>query len=243
MAEGKEKNSLPKISIIIVTYNAAADLQTCLNSIYRQRYPSIEIIIMDGGSNDGTVDILKANADKIAFWKSEKDDGIYDAMNKALEFVTGEWVYFLGADDELLDAFSDLAYALKAPSTIYYGSVYREGIKYLGRVDAYKHAKTTICHQAIIYPAKVFKKYKFDTQFRISADHVLNMWCWKDKDFNFEFVDHIVAIFNHTGVSSTKKDKEFEKQKADLIRRHYSTDVWLRFLFKEFKASFKKDRA
>src|SRR5579864_471869 len=104
---------LPKISIIIVTYNAAAYLQKCLDSIYRQKYPSIEIIVLDAESTDGTVDILKANTNKITFWKSEKDEGIYDAMNKALEHVTGEWVYFLGADDELLDDFSDMAYALK----------------------------------------------------------------------------------------------------------------------------------
>lgn len=231
---------LPKISIIIVTYNAAAYLQNCLDSIYRQKYPSIEIIVMDAESTDGTADILKANTDKIAFWKSEKDDGIYDAMNKALEHISGEWVYFLGADDELLDDFSDMAYDLKDKSAIYYGSVYKDGKKYLGEVNAYRHAKTTICHQAIIYPAAIFKKYKFDTQFRISADHVFNMWCWSDKDFHFQFVDHIIANFDHNGISSTKKDLAFEKQKAALIRKNYGTGIWLRFLFKELKASFRK---
>jgi glycosyltransferase involved in cell wall biosynthesis len=236
MSETINGNGLPKLSIVIVTYNAAADLQNCLDSIYLQKYPAIEIIVMDGQSTDGTADILKKNADKIAFWKSEEDDGIYDAMNKALEFVTGDWVYFLGADDILLDEFSDMAYRLKDKSTIYYGSVYKEGKKYLGRVDSYKHAKITICHQAMMYPAMVFKKYKFDTQYRISADHVLNMWCWKDKDFKFEFVDYIIAIFNDTGVSSTKKDLLFEQHKADLIKKNYGTLIWLRFLFKEFKA-------
>jgi glycosyltransferase involved in cell wall biosynthesis len=240
MSEDKNSSGLPKISIIIVTYNAAGDLQNCLDSIYRQKYPAIEIIVMDGQSTDGTVDILKANADKITFWKSEKDDGIYDAMNKALEYATGEWVYFLGADDVLLDEFSDMAYALKDPSVIYYGSVYKEGKKYLGRVDAYKHAKTTVCHQAVMYPAAVFKKYRFDTQYRISSDHVFNMWCWKDKDFRFEYVDHIIAIFGDAGVSSLKKDLLFEKHKAALIKKNYGTLIWLRFLFKEFKAKKSK---
>src|ERR1700712_2309954 len=232
-------SSLGKISIIIVTYNAAAYLQSCLDSIYKQRYPAIGIIVMDGGSTDGTIDILEANSGKIEFWKSEKDDGIYDAMNKALEHISGEWVYFLGADDVLLDEFSDMAYALKDHSAIYYGSVYKEGKKYLGEVSAYKHAKTTVCHQAVIYPAAIFKRYKFDTRFAISADHVFNMWCWKDKDFQFKFVDHIIAIFDDKGISSTKKDLVFEKQKANLIRQNYGTGIWLRFLFKEFKASLR----
>jgi glycosyltransferase involved in cell wall biosynthesis len=233
-------SGLPGISIIIVTYNAAAYLQNCLNSIYKQKYPAIKIVVLDGQSTDGTIDILKANTDKIAFWKTEKDDGIYDAMNKALAHISGEWVYFLGADDELLDEFSDMAYCLKDNSAIYYGSVYKDGKKYLGEVNAYRHAKTTICHQAIIYPAAIFKKYKFDTQFPISADHVFNMWCWKDKDFHFQFVDHIIAVFDHNGISSVKKDLVFEKQKANLIRKNYGTGIWLRFLFKELKASFRK---
>lgn len=236
------KDILPKISVIIVTYNAAADLQNCLDSIYRQKYPSIEIIVMDGQSTDGTVDILKQNTDKIAFWKSEKDDGIYEAMNKALKHISGEWVYFLGADDVLLDEFSDMAYALKDKSTIYYGSVDKDGVKYLGYLTAYQQAKTNINHQAMIYPAAVFKKYQFDTKYRISADHVLNMQCWKDPDFNIEFIDYTIAKFNHTGVSSVKKDKLFEKHKARLILENYGFGIWLRFLFKRTKAAIKGNK-
>jgi glycosyltransferase involved in cell wall biosynthesis len=99
----------PKVSVIIVTYNAVKTLQAALDTIYSQTYPNIEVVVIDGLSTDGTVEILKANDAKIAFWKSEKDTGVYDAMNKAVTQVTGEWVYFLGADDELLPEFSDAA--------------------------------------------------------------------------------------------------------------------------------------
>src|ERR1700730_11011275 len=98
-----------KISIIIVTYNAENTLQRCLDSIYIQAYPEIEIIVIDGNSTDNTVEILKRNSSRIAFWKSEPDEGIYDAMNKAIKHITGKWVYFLGADDELFSDFSKLA--------------------------------------------------------------------------------------------------------------------------------------
>ncbi len=103
----------PPISIIIVTYNAAKTLQASLDSIYRQKYPAIEIVMIDGASTDNTVEIIKQNADNLSYWVSEKDAGIYDAMNKGIKHATGNWIYFLGADDVLFDGFSDLAAELK----------------------------------------------------------------------------------------------------------------------------------
>ncbi|HXH99708.1 MAG TPA: glycosyltransferase family 2 protein [Sphingobacteriaceae bacterium] len=229
----------PKISIIIVTYNVVNILQNCLNSIYKQRYPSLEIVIIDGGSIDGTVEILSTNENNIHFWKSEKDEGIYNAMNKGLKYITGDWVYFLGADDELFEDFSSLAYALKDPDTIYYGSVLKNGEKYLGELTPYQHAKTGICHQAVIYPASVFTKYNFHLKYPISADHVLNMECWNDYNFKFHFLDLVIAKYNHEGISSVKKDALFEKHKASLILKNYGRKIWGRFLFRKLKHKLK----
>jgi glycosyltransferase involved in cell wall biosynthesis len=236
------ESSLPKVSIIIVTFNAAGLLQQCLNYIYKQTYPFLEIIVIDGGSKDGTVDILKANNDKIAFWKSEPDKGIYYAMNKALAHVTGEWVYFLGADDELFDKFSDLLRELKDPSAVYYGRVIIKNKETPGPVNAYKHAKDTICHQAIVYPALVFKKYQYNTKYPITADHLLNMQLWSDKNFHFEFVDLTIAKFNDTGISSTKIDKIFKKDQAALVMKHYGAMVWARYVFRKLKVMLNPDK-
>lgn len=226
-----------KVSIIIVTYNASKDLQACLDSIKTQSYPHIEVIVVDGGSDDGTVDILKKNTSFIN-WVSEKDNGIYDAMNKGLKMVTGDWIYFLGADDTLLPDFSEMVQMLKKPNTIYYGSVMAQGGKYLGLLDPYKQAKIGICHQAMFYPKSVFDKYSFDTKYNISADHHLNMKCAADNDFEIEFIDYTIANFNHTGISSTQKDQLFEKNKTDLIFRYFGLVIGLRFFFREFKANF-----
>jgi glycosyltransferase involved in cell wall biosynthesis len=225
----------PKISIIIVTLNVAGDLQNCLDSVYRQQYPAIEIVIMDGGSTDGTVDILKANDAKIACWKSEKDGGIYEAMNKALDFITGDWVYFLGADDVLFDDFSTLGYQLKNNSLIYYGSVLMDGKKFRGETTAYQHSKSAICHQAIIYPKRVFEKYRFNTKYRISADHELNMRAWKDEDFTFFYVDLVIAKFNHTGVSSLSIDEDLERDKSMVILKNHGFLNWARYKFRMLK--------
>jgi glycosyltransferase involved in cell wall biosynthesis len=224
------------ISIVLVTYNAEELVQICLNSIYAQAYTSIEIIVIDGGSSDATPNILQENADRIAFWKSEKDNGIYDAMNKALNYVKGQWVYFIGVDDVLTPEFSALAQQLHNPSTIYYGSVWKSGKKYLGKLSPYHQAKTGINHQAMIYPARVFAKKRYDAQYTISADHVLNMELHKDPLYHFEFQDFTIAVFNDTGVSSLKKDQLFEKRKANLILQNYGWGIYFRFLFKTLKA-------
>lgn len=89
-----------KVSIIIAVYNGAKTLEACLRSIETQSYPHIEIIVMDGGSQDGTYDLLQTNNEIITYWESKKDNGIYHAWNNALNHVTGEWVCFLGADDK-----------------------------------------------------------------------------------------------------------------------------------------------
>lgn len=234
-----------KISIIIVTLNAEATLQNCLNSIYKQTYPALEIIVMDGKSTDGTVDLLKVNDKNITLWKSEKDNGIYDAMNKALDYVTGDWIYFLGADDVLFDDFSLLAYQLTDHSLIYYGSVLMKGKKNKGEVKPYQHAKDNICHQAIIYPREVFEKYRFNTIYKISADHVLNMQCWRA--FKFKYIDLIIANFNDTGVSSLNLDEKFEKDRAGLILKYHGFKVYARYAFRLLKMNlfpknYKKDQ-
>jgi glycosyltransferase involved in cell wall biosynthesis len=225
-----------KISVIIVTYNAAATLQSCLNSIYQQTYPYIEIIIIDGNSTDDTLKIIEENKAKIAYYKSEPDTGIYDAMNKAITHITGNWAYFLGSDDELYPDFSKLANELKDPDTIYYANVRTRGVIRSGELDAYKHAKHGVFHQAMIYPASVFKKYTYNTRYRIYADYALNMKCWKDASIKFAYKNHIVAHFNHTGASGNVKDNEFDRDKSSLIFENFGLLIWLRYRIRNLKS-------
>ncbi|TDQ19359.1 glycosyl transferase family 2 [Algoriphagus boseongensis] len=88
-----------KVSIITVTYNSAATLQDTIDSVEKLDYPEIEYIIVDGGSNDGTIDLIKRNEGKITKWISEPDKGLYDAMNKGIRMATGDVVGILNSDD------------------------------------------------------------------------------------------------------------------------------------------------
>lgn len=89
----------PLISIITVVLNNEKYLQECIDSVNIQKYTNYEHIIIDGGSKDNTVKIIKKNEDKIDFWISEKDKGIYDAFNKGMSFAKGEYIGFLNSDD------------------------------------------------------------------------------------------------------------------------------------------------
>ncbi len=93
----------PLVSIIVAVFNGNATLQQCINSVRQQVYPNKELIIIDGGSTDGTVNLLTENARNISYWITEPDRGIYSAWNKGLAQAHGEWICFLGADDFLWD--------------------------------------------------------------------------------------------------------------------------------------------
>ena len=95
----KETDTL--ISVVTVSYNAVSTIEQTILSVINQTYPNVEYIIIDGGSTDGTVDIIKKYADKIAYWVSEPDKGIYDAMNKGGLKTTGDFIQFLNAGDWL----------------------------------------------------------------------------------------------------------------------------------------------
>lgn len=91
------------ISVVTVCYNAADTIEKTMLSVLNQTYHDIEYIIIDGGSTDGTVEIIRKYADRIAYWVSEPDKGIYDAMNKGIKVATGEWINFMNAGDEFVD--------------------------------------------------------------------------------------------------------------------------------------------
>jgi glycosyltransferase involved in cell wall biosynthesis len=229
-----------QVTVVIVTYNAADTLQQCLDSIYLQQSTLIDIIVIDGYSTDGTQNIIADNNEQIFFWISEADQGIYDAMNKAINHIRTPWVFFLGADDTLLSEFSGLIPELQDPSKIYYANVIYKNAIHSGLVSPYYQAKSGIFHQSILYPLVVFKKYKYNIKYKIAADYALNMVCYGDKDFSFQYLNYTIAKYNDTGISSVEVDNAFEKDKSKLIFTNFGLKIWSRYFFRRLKARFKK---
>src|SRR5574344_833951 len=92
-----------KVSVITVVFNDVKHIQKTMDSFFSQTWEDKEYIVIDGGSTDGTADVIKQYADKLAYWCSEKDDGIYDAMNKGIMHCTGDWINFLNCGDQFVN--------------------------------------------------------------------------------------------------------------------------------------------
>jgi len=236
-------NTKPLISIIIATFNAGKDITACLESITAQTYKNIEIIVVDGGSTDNTINILKQFNNHLLNWISESDKGIFDALNKGAMMANGNWLHFLGADDRLLPGFSEMALKLKDENTVYYGDSkeFYDGNGepayhvLTGSFSKYRLAKYCINHQAVIYPRAVFKKYRYQLKYRVFADYVLNMQVWGDKDFKKSYHPIFIALYNLAGFSTKNNDELFDRDKPMLIKENMGWPVYLRFLLKNYK--------
>lgn len=220
----------PFISIITVLRNGERTLEACIQSVMDQSYEGVEFIVIDGGSTDGTLDILRRYDNRIAFWVSESDRGIYDAMNKGTRHVNGERILFLGCDDTLSADLRTVAPLLTHANIIYYGDAYWPGRRrlYDGRFTAAKLARTNICHQAVFYPRAVFKKYAFNLRYSLQADWELNMRCFSDPAFRFQYIPVQVAIYNDLhGLSSVRRDLALEQDYIALMWRHFPWPIAL----------------
>lgn len=193
-------NDQPKITVIVAVMNAKATLQRCLDSFWAQTYPWKEIIVIDGGSSDGSLELLNNVAERLDFYVSEPDKGIYDAWNKALSHVTGDWVVFLGADDYLWSetTLADAAQQLNSlPEDVYvgYGKVAVIGLdgselNVKGESwDDFKEkffAGQMFPHQGVFHRGVMFAEFgTFDDRFRIAGDYDLLLRVLKAKKAAF----------------------------------------------------------
>ncbi len=196
----------PLVSIITVVFNAAEVLEKTIKSVLDQSYTNIEYIIIDGGSKDGTVDIIKKYEKDIAYWVSEPDKGIYYAMNKGIDRATGEWINFMNAGDWFYNRESVAAVfggrELNGYDIVYGNTEKRRAENSLIYIpgDASNFYKRLMIHQSTFSRAELNRKYKFDTSYRVSADFdfMFKVFFYKHKALH---VDVIVSSFDLVGFS------------------------------------------
>lgn len=206
----------PLVTVITAVLNAAGTIKGCIESVLSQDYPNLEHIVLDGGSSDGTVDILRQYDDRIALWKSEPDRGIYDAWNKCLIEARGEWICFLGADDELLPGAVSAYMALAAqnPQAEYLSSkvkvVHSSGYeRTIGSPWTWRKFSERMCtaHVGSMHRRSLVDRLgMYDTSYRIVADYELLLRA-RDQ-LNAAYMPVITAIMRAGGVSGTRKALE-----------------------------------
>ena len=216
-------------SIIIPTYNSGNTIVNALNSIYSQSFTQLEIIIIDGLSTDNTIEVVKTFAakDNRIKWISEKDSGVYDAMNKGVDLADGQWLYFLGSDDTLYDTnvlhkVYNIINSDQDHFEILYGNVMSRalGTSYDGEFSRKKILEKNICHQAIFYKNTVFKEVGYyNVKYKIAADYEFNMRCFFNNRLKIKYADLIIAHYFDAGLSSRSYDALFYTEYPDLVRR------------------------
>ncbi len=228
----------PLVSLITVVYNGATHLEEAMKSVFIQTYPNIEYIVIDGGSTDGTLDIIRKYAGSIDYWVSEPDRGIYDAMNKGIGLAKGEIVGFVNADDGIYPhtvANVVEGFSIDREAGFVYGTVDRinQSGKIVGQTrpfpaetirKRYRH-EMPFAHPALFVSKKVYNHIGlFDTSFKVCADYdmIIRMM---NQGFSGVHVDQPLARFRSGGISDgvrsfTGARKIHKKHGISLIRRN-----------------------
>lgn len=196
-------NNITKISIVTVSYNAVDTIEQTISSVVNQTYEDIEYIIIDGGSTDGTVDIIRKYEDRIAYWVSEPDKGIYDAMNKGIDVATGDYIYFLGADDRLIDSkiistvIDDITPEIDMFSAPVIMVDYENNLQCIfNNID-----NPTMPHQGFLVKCDIAEKYKFDLTYRCAADREFILKCVRN-NLHMKKVNYPLAYYAVGGFST-----------------------------------------
>jgi glycosyltransferase involved in cell wall biosynthesis len=209
----KSSADRPLVSVVTAVYNGQPYVAGCLESVFHQNYPNIEHIVMDGGSSDGTVDVLRQYNDRIALWRSEPDQGVYDAWNKALHEARGEWICFLGVDDEFLPGAVSAYMALAAnnPKAEYLSSKVKwvhpsDYERIIGCPWTWRTFSKSMCtaHVGSMHRRSLFDRLgTYDTSYRIVADYELLLRA--RSQLNAAFMPVTTVMMRAGGVSCTIK--------------------------------------
>ena len=232
---------LPLISIITVTFNAEKYLEDTIKSVANQTYINIEHIIIDGGSNDQTISIIKKHSSKISKWISEPDKGISDAMNKGIHLSSGEFILFLHADDYLFnDTVIEKAIRyLNNKTDIYLFKVELvDGIrKTISKNKSFGFAtnfKMGSCHQGQLCSRQLFDNIGiFSTDFKITMDYDFILRAYR-AGYQSTSVNMILSTMRLIGISSQSDWKSLQKRFNDEKMAHYrnTSSFWLLLLYK-----------
>ena len=210
-----------KFSVITVCYNASATIRETIASVLGQTYRDMEYIVVDGKSSDGTVEILQGIKDERFSFLSERDSGIYNAMNKGLRMAGGDYVIFLGADDTFYNkhVLENTAKKIIGCDDVIYGDVMLKASQklYNGVFTRWTWGHRNICHQCVFYPKSVYSRYLYDEKYKSFSDWDYNLRLLID-GIKFTYINETISIFNDCdGLSSNTKDVDFVKVRRKMV--------------------------
>lgn len=213
------------ISIITVAYNNKFGLEETIKSVISQSFKNIEFIIIDGGSADGSKELLESYSSQITNWISEPDKGIYNAMNKGIAKATGDYLIFMNSGDRFSsEGILEKIAPFFGNEDIVYGNAYYElenrkkyEYKIPPKITIGSLLKEPICHQSAFFKKELFTKFgMYDERNKIASDWTFMMDLFIHHNISQKYINEYISIFEKTGISNTNTDLSFGEQKKYL---------------------------
>ncbi len=228
-----------KITVITVCYNAQDLIEETIKSVIMQTYKNIEYIVIDGASSDSTINILEKHRQNIDILVSEKDTGIFNAMNKAVSYASGDFLLFLNAGDtffseNIIEAV--IPYLNNSKEELFFGDINviepngANWIKSFANTDKITLASNCLCHQAIFYTRKLFEKIgEYDESCKICADHDFNLKALIKYKHKAKYIPAVISNFRMGGFSTSRNNIKNTSQEISLLAEKYYGNLKLKY--------------
>jgi glycosyltransferase involved in cell wall biosynthesis len=221
-----------KLSIITINYNNKIGLEKTIKSVVNQTYKNFEYLIIDGESTDGSKEVIEVNSQNIDYWISEKDSGVYNAMNKGIKIAKGEYLLFLNSGDFLIDesVLQKIIIELKNDVSIYYGNILyskNETPTFLNtppsELSFSFFLQYSLPHPASFIKKKLFEKYfYYNETLKIVSDWEFFIFCICKQNESYKHIDILVSNFDNSGISSNLSNTQtIFNEKEFVLKKHF----------------------
>lgn len=224
-----------QLSIITINYNNCDGLKKTIDSVVTQTFSDFEYVVIDGGSTDGSVEVIKEYADRIDYWVSERDKGIYNAMNKGAFAANGDYLLFLNSGDVLCTPLVlQQVLGSHLDADIVCGNIVTNsggGLKAPEHITMEYFINGSLPHPSSFIKRKLFDEHPYDEQFRISGDWEFFLYHLVVKNVSYQKISVDVSVFDTSGISSTTNRNEHDKE----LRRSVMDNILKPRIFADYK--------
>lgn len=238
-----------KISIVTINYNNASGLRQTIESVVDQSYPNLEYIVIDGGSTDGSKEVISAYKDQLHYWVSEPDQGIYYAMNKGIKAATGDYILFLNSGDFLVDKgiISEVA-ALSPNEDLVYGNLICENRPageewYPSEPLTFNYFyNSTLPHPSTFIKRALFTRIGlYNEQNKVASDWEFFLVATCKYNCTYRYINKFISVFADGGISSNEGNFSMVmKERTDALARHFPLFIADHKKYLQLKSEFKK---
>lgn len=224
---------MPALSIITVNLNNCAGLEKTIQSVFLQTFSAVEYIVIDGGSTDGSVGLLNTHNERITYWTSAPDNGIYHAMNKGIRQATGEYCLFLNSGDWLTtsstleNVFTQNPHADVVAGDIYFFDTQANAIKWHVPSPEHLTAKAlflgTLPHQATLIRRSLFERFGvYSEQLKVASDWLFFVEALLEHGCSYQHIPETIAYFNMDGISCNPQTVSLpRRERLGILQQKY----------------------